>query len=119
MEDFMAYAEKYKGYWYVRYKDESGRWRRKACGKKVTRNEADYLAREHSARELNYHHKAPSGCVATDLIKAMEEYKKDEVPRGILSTTKEESSVRRERATVDNFIKFVKSNGLSKFAGLR
>jgi len=28
----MAYAEKYRGCWYIRYKNESGRWLRKACG---------------------------------------------------------------------------------------
>jgi len=32
----MAHSEKYGKYWYVRYKDESGQWKRKACASKRT-----------------------------------------------------------------------------------
>jgi hypothetical protein len=48
----MAHSEKYGKYWYVRYKDESGQWKRKACGIKANRSDADYLSNEYSVRLL-------------------------------------------------------------------
>lgn len=48
----MAYREKIGNNYCVRYKDVTGAWIRKSCGKNATRAEADYIVKEYSAREL-------------------------------------------------------------------
>jgi hypothetical protein len=48
----MAYMDKIGKYYYVRYKDESGKWKRKSCGKNAKRKDADYLAMEYTASGL-------------------------------------------------------------------
>ena len=55
----MAIVMKQSGAYYIRYKNEAGQWRRKSCGKNATKREAEYLAKQYSSKELNYHHKAP------------------------------------------------------------
>jgi integrase len=111
----MAHAEKYGKYWYVRYKDESGKWRWMACGRKANRNDADYLANEYSARELNYHHKVPVRIITLNLPNALEEFRDNELPRSLLGIDKQESSIKREKASVNNIISFVAEKGLLKF----
>lgn len=111
----MAYAEKYGEYWYVRYRDESGRWKRKACGIKANRNDAEYLANEYSAKELNYHHKAPVRMIQLTLPDALTEFRDFELPRSVIGIDKQASSIKREKAIVNNILLFIKSKGLLKF----
>ncbi len=111
----MAFREKIGKYYYVRYKDESGKWKRKSCGRKATRMDADYLVKEYSARELNYHHKKPVRMVETDLIKGIEKFQKEELPRWKIGIEKQESSIRREQSALDNVIEYLQDHGMKKF----
>jgi len=111
----MAYALKRNKIWYIRYKDEKNVWQYKSCGKSATRVDADYLANEYSARELNRHHRAPVRMIKTDLEKALIDFRDDQIPRSSMGIDKQQSSIRRESASVNNIIEFVKSQGLTIF----
>ena len=66
----MAYAFKQDGIWYVRYKNEAGKWRRKSCGKKANSTDADYLAKQYTSKELNRFHNAPVRIITSNLCQA-------------------------------------------------
>lgn len=113
----MAYVYKSGKVWYVRYKDPAGRWQRKSCGKKATRPEADYIAKEYSAKELNYYHKLPVRMIGMNLVEALKKFQKEVLPRSPIGVDKQESSIRRERSAVQNIIDFVSEKGITKFRG--
>ncbi|HUI91605.1 MAG TPA: tyrosine-type recombinase/integrase [Chitinivibrionales bacterium] len=111
----MAYAFKRKNIWYIRYKDENDKWEIKSCGKNAIKTDADYLAREYSAKELNRKHKAPVRIVNSNLEQALILYRDTVVPRSTMGIDKQQSSIRREQATVNNFIFFVREKHLEQF----
>ena len=41
----MAHSFRRNGIWYIRYKDETGRWKTKSCSKDANKTDADYPAR--------------------------------------------------------------------------
>ena len=45
----MAHSFRRGRLWYIRFKNESGKWKAKACGEKANRADADYLANIYSA----------------------------------------------------------------------
>jgi site-specific recombinase XerD len=111
----MAHVEKYKGHLYVRYKDEDGKWKREACGQNANRSDADFLAKNKSAQELNYHHKAPVRIIASGLPQALSYFRENILPRSSIGIDKQQSSIAREQATVSHFIDFVEERCLRKF----
>lgn len=111
----MAYAVKRNKIWYVRYKDEQNVWQYKSCGKKATRTDADYLANQFSSKELNRHHHAPVRMIQTELEKAMISFRDEVIPRSVVGIDKQQSSIRREKSSFNNFIEFVQSKGLVHF----
>jgi|GEM_PF-1297827 Site-specific recombinase XerD len=111
----MAYAVKRNKIWYVRFKDEKNVWQYKSCGKMATRVDADYLANEYSAKEMNRHHRAPVRIIQTDLEKALVSFRDDVIPRSVIGIDKQQSSIRREKASFNNFIGFVQDRGLVHF----
>jgi integrase len=112
----MAHAFKRKGIWYIRYKDEIGKWNTKSCSKDANKTDADYLAREYSAKELNRHHKAPDRIVTSNLEQALILFRDTVVPRSTMGIDKHQSSIRREQATVNNIIAFVHEKYLEQFS---
>lgn len=111
----MAYAVKRKSIWYIRYKDETNKWHYVSCGKDANKSDADYLAKEYGARELNRHHKAPVRIVTCNLEQALILFRDTVVPRSTIGIDKQQSSIRREQATVNNFIAFVHERHLEQF----
>ena len=111
----MAYLLKRKKIWYVRYKNEQNKWRYKSCGKSATKAEADYLARKYSAMELNRHHRAPVRIIKTDLPSSMITFTKEVIPRSVLGIDKQESSIRKEKAALNNFIEYCEEQGINHF----
>ena len=91
--------------WYVRFKDQSGHWKKKSCGRGATKSDANAIAQLKGALELNYRHKMPVRLIKTSLVEALTKYRDDiiHIPKSNL-TTKQESSVRREKAVVKNFL---------------
>lgn len=111
----MAYAVKRNKVWYVRYKDEKNIWQYKSCGKEATRSDADYLAGTYTAKELNRHHRVPVRMIQTDLDKALENFRDKILPKSNLGIDKQDSSINREKASINNFIEFVHDRGLFHF----
>ncbi len=111
----MAHAFKRNNIWYIRYKDESGKWKTKSCCKDANKTDADYLAREYSAKELNRTHKAPVLIVNSNLEQALIRFLDTVVPRSTIGIDKQQSSIRREQATVNNFIAFARERHLEQF----
>ena len=110
----MAYAFRYRKHWYVRYKDQAGKWKRKACGVTANRTDADYLAMEYSAKELNRMHKAPVRMVASTLEQALTIFRDTVITRSDLGIDKQQSSIDREKSAVNNFISFVREKHLEQ-----
>jgi len=111
----MAFTFKLGGVWYVRYKDEAGHWQKKSCGKDAKKSEAEYLANEYTAKEMNRRHKAPVRMVEVTLADALTSFRDTIIPRSAKGIDKQASSIRREKASVDNIISFVKENSLLSF----
>lgn len=111
----MAHAFRRDGVWYVRYKSETGIWKKKSCGKDAKKAEADYLAKQYSAKELNYHHQAPVRISNSSLIEALKYFRDKILCRGIQNLEKEESPVRREQAVINNFLEFVNKYNYKEF----
>ena len=111
----MAYAVRRNSIWYVRYKDETNKWHYVSCGKDANKSDADYLAKEYGARELNRHHKAPVRIVTCNLEQALILFRDTVVPRSTIGIDKQQSSIRREKATVNNFIAFAQERHLEQF----
>lgn len=111
----MAYFFKRNSIWYVRYKDVSGKWVKKSCGKNANKADADYLVKEYSSKELNYHHKAPVRMINTGLKDALIDFRDRILLRGDNGEQKEISSVKREQAVVNTYISFLEEEKLSVF----
>lgn len=113
----MAYIFKLGKVWYVRYKDPAGKWQKKSCGKSATRHEMDYIAKEYSAKELNYHHKMPIRLIEMKPAEALEKFQKEVLPHSPIGIDKQESSIRREKTAAQNIISYVEKKGITKFRG--
>jgi site-specific recombinase XerD len=111
----MAHVFKRGKIWYIRYKDESNLWQYKSCGKDAKRTDADYLAREYSAKELNRHHECPVRILSTNLEQALIQFRDTVIPRSSTGIEKQESSIRREKSSVTNIITFVQKEKLLHF----
>ena len=112
----LAHVFKLKTIWYVRYKDQSGRWQKRSCGRGATKSEATAVAQQKGALELNYRHKLPVRIIKIPLKSALIKFRDEIVPIPKTSnTTKQESSVRREKAVMNNFSLFFAEQGLTQF----
>ena len=111
----MAYAVKRNKIWYVRFKDEKNVWQYKSCGKKANRVDADYIASQYSAKEMNRHHRAPVRIIQSDLEDALIKFRDDVIPRSVLGIDKQQSSIRKEKSSVNNFIEFIQNKKLIHF----
>jgi len=111
----MAFVFKRGGRYYVRYKDRSGHWQKVSCGAGVKKHEAEFLEKTYSAKELNFHHKAPVRIVAQSLPEALEIFRDKVLPRGVHVADKQESSTLREKTTVDNYLKYLAEHKYTKF----
>ena len=114
----MAHVFREGGVYYVRYKDESGKWRKISAGRHAKRGEAEYLANKYSAREMNRYHKAPVRVVDTDLVTAMIEFSDKDLPTSEFGIDKQPSSIEREKGGVNNVIEYLKEKGMLRFACL-
>lgn len=108
----MAKVVKRGKYYYIKYKDVDGKWKRKAVGRNATKAEAEYLAKEYSAKELNYHHSAPVRIISTTVEKTLVTFRDEELKRSPVGIEKQESSINREKAALNNVIKFVKKQNI-------
>lgn len=111
----MAHKKKYRGRWYVFYKNEADQWRKKSCGKNANSFDADYLVKHYTAIELNQHHKAPVRIIVTDLKSSMLKFRDEELPRSVLGIDKQQSSIKKEKSSFNNFINFCIEKGLKRF----
>lgn len=111
----MAYVVRRNKIWYIRYKDAHNRWQYKSCGKSATRAEADFLSNQYSAQELNRHHNAPVRIIKTDLNSAFITFRDQVLLRSDLGIDKQDSSVRREKASVNNVIEYLQEHGINQF----
>lgn len=101
--------------WYVRYKNEQNVWQYKSCGKKATRADADFLANHYSAKELNRHHQAPVRIIKTDLNCTLVTFRDEVIRRSEREIDKQESSIRREQASINNVITYLGEKGITQF----
>ena len=111
----MAYAFKRGNIWYIRYKDESGRWQTKSCGKDANRSDADYLAGEFTAKGLNRRYKIPLRIIDVTLEQALILFRDTIISRSTIGIDKQESTIRREKASIENILSFTKNRNLIKF----
>ena len=111
----MAHAIKRKKIWYIRYKDEANKWRYVSCGRQANKADADYLALEYSARELNRMHKAPVRMVTSTIEQALATFRDTVVPHSVLGIDKQQSSICREQSAIKNLIAFVRERNLVHF----
>lgn len=107
----MATKFKRKGHWYIKYKDVDGKWKNKSCGITAKQNEAEYLRKQYDAKELNNYHKAPVRLLNVEILDALKKFKEEILP----GEEKADSSIKREKAAVDNIISFVESKGITSF----
>ncbi|MCP4648617.1 MAG: tyrosine-type recombinase/integrase [PVC group bacterium] len=110
----MAKSYKRDGIWYVRYKDRDGRWRKKSCGKKAIKADAEFLVQMYGAKEMNYRHKAPVKIINVELLEAIKEFRDTVIPIGI-RVDKEKSSIIREQTIIDLFSDYLKDNSIKSF----
>jgi hypothetical protein len=108
----MAKVVKRGKYYYIKYKDVDGKWKRKAAGRNATKAEAEYLAKEYSAKELNYHHSAPVRIISTTVEKTLITFRDEELKRSPVGIEKQESSISREKAALNNIIAYVKKENI-------
>ncbi len=94
-------------YYYIKYKDVYSKWKRKAAGKNANRAEAEYLAKEYSAKKRNYHHSAPVRIISTSVEKILVTFRDEELKISPVGIEKQESLINREKAALNNVIKFV------------
>ena len=85
----MAHKYKRDGVWYIRYKNEAGKWKNKSCGKKANNTDAEYLANDFSAKELNQHHKAPVRIITNSLSQALIQFRDTVIPRSTMGIDKQ------------------------------
>ena len=80
--------------------------------KSCRKAEAEYLAKEYSAKELNYHHSAPVRIISTTVEKTLITFRDEELKRSPVGIEKQESSINREKAALNNVIKFVQKQNI-------
>ncbi len=103
-------------YWFIRYKDATGKWKTRSCGQDVTKkSEAQAIASTYSARELNYRHKAPIRIIKERVHEALIFFRDNE----LAGINKEQSSIKREGAIVNTFAGFLKDRGIKDFKEIR
>ncbi|MBF0431846.1 MAG: hypothetical protein HQK83_11235 [Fibrobacteria bacterium] len=93
----MAHLMKHRKIWYVRYKDQTGKWRKTSCGRKATKTDAEIIAKKYASMELNNLHKISVRLIQSTLYEALGEFRNAAIPipktdRG----SKESSSFSRE-----------------------
>jgi len=107
----MAYVDRRNNIYYIRYKDSAGKWKRKSCGKNMTKREAEYLAKQYSAKELNYYHKAPIRVLNESIFDALNEFRDKVLGREHKSI----NSIQREQTVLDNFRAYLNNAQVKRF----
>ena len=107
----MATKFKSDGRWYVKYKDIDGVWKKIACGHNANASDAEAIRKTYDAQELNRRHNAPIRLVEMSVIDAMKKY------RDVVLSSEEKtfSSIKREKAELNNFIEYFETQNITSF----
>jgi integrase len=102
----MAHVFGRKGVWYIRYKDVDGRWKKVSAGPKAKKSEAEYLAKQYTAQELNRQHHSPVRRTDISLANAVEEFRESFLERQPIAP----NSIRREKEIAVHIGEYGKKN---------
>lgn len=106
-----------KGYWYVQYKDVSGKWKSKYCGKNATASDAETIRKSYDAIELNTKHNLPLRIVNLPLKDALEQYIKTEIPKdSIYNVPRSRKTIIRNTAILKNLLEYTQSKNLKQIS---
>lgn len=104
--------------WYVKYKDQSAKWKNITCGRNASATEAETIRKKYDALELNYRHKAPVRKVESGLREQLELFRDNEIPRSNTGRPKGKKSIQRYKAIVNNFIRWLDDNNYAKYSDI-
>jgi site-specific recombinase XerD len=112
----MATKYKKRGVWYIRHKNEFGKWVGTSCGPSATATDAEVLLKKHQSVELNTRHQAPVRTVQEEFYTAIEAYRRDIVPQSVSGRDKVHRSIRREQVCLENFVRWANQQRIRGFS---
>ena len=86
----------------------------------VTMNEIPrtIIRKKYDAEEFNRIHKAPVRIADYSTIEALQKFRDHEIQKGSTGKDKQQSSIRREKRAIDNFIDFIEKTQITKLPDL-
>ena len=76
------------------------------------------IRKKYDAEEFNRIHKAPVRIADYSTIEALQKFRDHEIQKGSTGKDKQQSSIRREKRAIDNFIDFIEKTQITKLPDL-
>jgi hypothetical protein len=89
--------------WYLRIKDEAGKWKNISCGKSASAADAEILRKRQDGLEFNRRHDAPIRLETVRLLDQMDLYCKAEIQRSKTGRPYGKTDSKRRVATLQDF----------------
>jgi integrase/recombinase XerD len=116
--DAMATKFKKNTTWYIRHKNDQGKWVNICCGSNATAGDAEAIRKNYDSKELNQLHGLQVKQIDTDLRTQLIAYRDHEIPRSRTGRPKSAKSIQRYKALIDNFITFIDSKNLTTYRSI-